>query len=243
MPPWFSESKDAMAIHITGIGWVTAGGMGCAREQKAFAMTDGPLPVVAVDAAHPASRRMDAFSKLGMAAIAFALKDAGLAAETDRRKIGIIAATEYGCLGTDLDYFDTVLATGGQGASPGLFSYTLPSVFLGEAAIRFGLTGPTFIVNEDNRQQPTCVKTAMGCIAGGDAPQMLCGICHPEGLPAFSKIRPGPSGALFFLIEKSPAGRFSYGELNLTPAGHLLFNGNRSNDLADLVQQCLAVFS
>ena len=37
--------------------------------------------------------------------------------------------------------------TSGRLSSPNLFAYTLPNSFAGEAALRFGLTGPTLVVN------------------------------------------------------------------------------------------------
>ncbi len=46
-----------------------------------------------------------------------------------------------------MEYFEQVIANGGNLASPNLFALTLPNIFLGEAAIRFGLTGPGFAVN------------------------------------------------------------------------------------------------
>ncbi len=229
-----------MNAYITGIGWVTAGGMGRAGDGAPFAMTDGSLPVLVPDAAHPASRRMDDFSRLGMAAIALALADAGLQTPTARRPIGIVAATEYGCLATDLDYFDTVLAGDGNSASPGLFSYTLPSVFLGEVAIRFGLTGPTFVISSPDWRETACVETGLDCISDGDAPQMLCGICHPEVPHELKQIRPVPAGALFFMLESDPTGRCSYGRLGRDAAGRLTLSGRPAADLTGLVRLCLA---
>lgn len=229
-----------MNAYITGIGWVTAGGMGRAGDGAPFAMTEGALPALAPDAAHPASRRMDDFSRLGMAAIALALADAGLQTPTARRPIGIVAATEYGCLNTDIDYFDTVISGQGRSASPGLFSYTLPSVFLGEVAIRFGLTGPTFVINPPDWRRPACVETALNCISDGDATQMLCGICHPEMRPEFNRIRPVPPGALFFLIETAPAGRLSYGRIERGPVNRMTLDNRPIDDLAGLVGHCLA---
>ena len=78
---------------------------------------------------------MDEYSKLGMGAIAYALKDAMLDEWEEKRAIGIIASTVYGCLGTDFDYYNTVIPQDGLFASPNLFTYTLPNCFLGDAAM------------------------------------------------------------------------------------------------------------
>ena len=115
-----------------------------------------------------------------MTAIALALQDAGLDAWTEKRNIGIITSTEYGCLNTDFDYFDTVLPDAGIGASPGLFSYTLPSSFMGDVAIRFGLTGSSFVIHEKSAWALTCLKLALNAIACGDTDKMVCGVCNPE---------------------------------------------------------------
>ena len=174
-----------------------------------------------------------------MTAIALALQDAGLDAWTEKRNIGIITSTEYGCLNTDFDYFDTVLPDDGIGASPGLFSYTLPSSFMGDVAIRFGLTGSSFVINEKPAFALTCLKLALNAIACGDTDKMLCGVCHPEPPPAFKKINRIPAGALFITIEKIPVNGFSYGKVSLDKAGCITLNGDKINDLNALVRQCL----
>ena len=58
-----------------------------------------------------------------------------------KRRVAILAETYSGCLETDCDYFTTVIPEQGALASPQLFAYTLSNTFLGEAALRFGLTG------------------------------------------------------------------------------------------------------
>ncbi len=206
------------------------------------AMIDGQLPDIPLDGSYPSSRRMDKYSRLGMTAIALALEDAGLDAWTEKRNIGIITSTEYGCLNTDFDYFDTVLPDGGIGASPGLFSYTLPGSFMGDAAIRFGLTGSSFVIQEKSSWALTCLKLALNAIACGDSDKMVCGVCHPEPPPAFKKINRIPAGALFIAIEKTPANGFSYGKVSLDKAGCITFNEDKINDLIALVRRCLGCF-
>jgi len=234
-----------VVVDITGIGWVTAASMGCARDHDDFAMTDGRLPDItpesAPDAPYPYFRRSDEYSRLGLAAIAFAMKDAGLDKWTEKRTIGIIASTEYGCLKTDIDYFDTVMPQKGIDASPALFSYTLPNTFLGEAAIRFGLTGTTFAINEQVPCGPACLQMAFDSIACGEANQMLCGVCNLRYPTPFNRISKVPPGALFFLIEGSSGKGYScYGKLNLNKKGHIEFKESEITDLSRLVKQCLA---
>jgi 3-oxoacyl-[acyl-carrier-protein] synthase II len=231
---------------ITGIGWVTSAGMGCGRDHRRFAMPRGPLPEIkptdVFDEPYPHFRRLDGYSRLGVAAIAFALQDAGLSVWAQKRNIGVIASTVYGSLGTDVDYYDTVVPHSGLGSSPARFSYTLPNSFLGEAAIRFGLTGAGFVINEQHPAGRVCLQTALDQLGGGNPPKILAGVCDqacPQHFVGKSGVAPG---ALFFMIEKCPStGSISYGKLALSKKGDLQFSGSPIDDLYDLVQKCLAV--
>ena len=235
-----------MIVAITGLGWVTAAGMGRGRENHDFAMTGGELPRVTrklvFENPYPHFGRMDDLSRLGLAAIAFALKDAGLDEWTQKRDMGIIAATVYGCLQTDIDYFETVIPNGGIMASPALFSYTLPNCFMGEAAVCFGLTGASYVINENSPSGLASLRGALDSITLGEIEKMLCGICDqgsPPGLPLPGKAL---AGALFFVLEKVPGSNGSpYGRLHLDKSGPVLFNGKAIGGMIELAQECLAV--
>ena len=233
-----------MSAEITGIGWVTAAGIGLGREHQSFAMPRGKLPEInpadMFKKPYPNFRRMDEYSRLGLTATALALIDAGLSEWTRERDIGIIASTYYGCLGTDVDYYKTVIPEKGAQASPALFSYTLANGFLGEAAIRFGLTGINYVITE---QQPTGLaglQTALDHIARGDVEKILGGDCDVGCPQVFGEPAKVPPGAVFFMLEKSPGREIiSYGKLQLNSAGDLLHNGSEIQDLTDLVQKCI----
>jgi len=234
-----------VSIEITGIGWVTAASMGCGKDHKHFTMPYEQLPEMTATAVfddpYPYFRRMDEYSRLGLTAIAFALKDAGLDEWTEKRNIGIIASTVFGCLGTDVDYYDTVMPQKELSASPALFSYTLPNSFLGEAAIHFGLTGTSFIVNEQVPSGLAGLQMALHSIGCGETETMLCGVCDLGCPPSFGVHSNVPPGALFFIIEKSPARKpLSYGKLRLNKKGSVIFNRTKINDLTMLAQKCLA---
>lgn len=218
--------------------------MGCANNHHDFAMTDGQLshvtPGSAFDKPYPHFGRMDEYSRLGLAAIAFALKDAGLNEWREKRNIGIIASTVCGCLNTDIEYFHTVMPLRGMHARPALFSYTLPNTFLGEAAIRFGLTGTSFVINEQAPLGTACLQMALECITSGEADKMLCGLCNSAYPSSFKAIVKVPPGALFFMIEKSPWKGSSYGRVGLGKSGHLEFKGGQVSRLDKLVTQCLS---
>ena len=236
-----------MIAEITGMGWVTANNAGCASDLKDFAMPEKPLPDITSRSIFgplfPYARRMDAYSKSGLAAIAFALKDAGLDQWTEKRNIGIIAATETGCLKTDLDYFETVKPSENFHPSPALFSYTLPNTYLGEAAIRFGLTGTNFVINERVPLGLAALKLAMESLESGEADKMLCGFCSLAVPAPFDTIRKGPPGAVFFLLENYPENKScSYGPVHLDRNSRIFFGRIEIEDLATLVQKCLASY-
>ena len=234
-----------MDAEITGIGWVTAAGMGRGQEQQRFAMPRGQLPEInpadMFKKPYPNFRRMDAYSRLGLTATALALIDAGLAEWTRERDIGIIASTFYGCLGTDVDYYKSVIPERGAQASPALFSYTLANGFLGEAAIRFGLTGSNYVVTEQRPTGLAGLQTALDHITRGDIEKILGGVCDVGCPPLFGELSNVPPGAVFFMLEKSPTNKpSSYGTLELSSTHDLCFDGNEIRDLNGLVQKCIA---
>jgi 3-oxoacyl-[acyl-carrier-protein] synthase II len=233
-----------MGAEITGIGWVTAAGMGRGREHQSFAMPWGQLPDInPVDIfkrPYPNFRRMDEYSRLGLIATTLALRDAGLSEWTKERDIGIIASTFYGCLGTDVSYYKTVIPDRGAHASPTLFSYTLANGFLGEAAIRFGLTGINYVITEQRPTGLAGLQTALDHITRGGIEKILGGVCDVGCPPVFGEPGNVPPGAVFLMLEKSPAKEHSsYGRLQLNNTGDLLLDGSEIKDLTGLVQKCI----
>jgi len=218
--------------------------MGCGRNHESFSMPWGPLPKInpsdMFKKPYPNFRRMDKYSRLGLTATALALIDADLSEWTRERNIGIIASTVYGCLETDVDYYKTVIPDRGFNASPALFSYTLANSYLGEAAIRFGLTGTNYVITEQHPTGLAGLQTALDHISRGDVGKSLAGICDVGCPQIFGKSDKVPPGAVFFMIEKAFARRISsYGELSMDEKGDVIYNGNEIKDLATLVQKCL----
>ena len=160
---------------VAGIGWVTSRGPGLGREAREFSMTSGPIPPLAREDVFPEPNlrfgRLPQYSRVGLAAVAFALRDAGMEHWETKRSAGIVASTRTGCLATDIEYYDTVLPEGGGLPSPILFSCTLPTCFLGEAAIQFGLTGPTAVSLPGSVF--TCLDGTIALALGG----RVVGIC------------------------------------------------------------------
>jgi 3-oxoacyl-[acyl-carrier-protein] synthase II len=231
-----------MRAWITGIGWMTPAGLGQGRQTVAQPLVTGSLELPrrkdVFAQADLRFGRLDGFSRVGLAALACCLRDAGAEEWTEKRPIGIVAGSSYGCLQTDLDYLETLLTEGGKLASPNLFAYTLPNCFLGEAALRFGLTGNTLVLNRADESGLAPLRFALEELAWSEQTGVLAGRCDleaPAGVTAA-----GTPGGLFLLLEPEPAAAGSYGELQL--AGEkLLFAGAEVSDLAALVAACLAV--
>ena len=235
-----------MTLYVTGLGWTTAAGIGHGRQRRPFSIPDGPLPAITrkavFDTPYQHFGRLDQFSKLGLASIAMALKDAGNDTWTELRDMAVIVSTVYGCLQTDLDYFDTVTVDGGKSASPALFSYTLPNSFLGEASSRFGLTGASFVMNESSSMALSGLKAAMDGITFCEFENALVGSCDPDRPSGFETHPDVVPGALFFMIEKiqKPA-HPSYGTVALNRKNEVVFNGKQIRDLIHLARECLSL--
>ena len=234
-----------LSAHITGIGWVTTQGFGWGGQGGAFALIPGELPTLSraelFDQPDRRFGRMDPFSRLGLAGITFALRDAGLEEWREKRPIGLVAATTYGCLATDRDYFATVIPDGGALASPQLFAYTLSNTFLGEAALRFGLTGEALVVSEPSPGGLAPLGLALENLAWEHAPAMVAGLCDlapPEGIPALPGL---PPGAVFVVLERDiREGAPDYGELRRDNDGLYRSNDAPVADMVDLVTRGLA---
>ena len=233
-----------MEAYLTGIGWVTGSGFGWGGAGGDCAFSDLPLPSLTRKDVFPEPNqrfgRMSEYAKLGLAAVAFALRDAGLEAWSEKRPIGVVAASRLGCLATDLDYHSTVQLEGGGLASPNLFAYTLANCFLGDAAIQFGLTGSSVAINE-TRQGLDAVRIALEDLAMGDADTMLAGICDlraPEPFAGEATLQPG---ALFLVLStRQPAAPKGYGSVTLSDDGALLYQGLAAASLIELAQTALA---
>ncbi len=234
-----------MAAVITGVGWLTASGPGRGRDDNCFSIPPGRLPEItresAFDEPYKHFGRMDPFSRLGLSALSLALKDAGLDEWSEKRPMGVIAASAHGCLHTDEAYFATIPGPAGGAASPALFSYTLPNCFLGEAAIRFGLTGNSFVANTPNPAGSITPRMALGSLARGEAKQVLCGCCDLEKPSFLTGDDASFPGAVFFLMESFPRTNAPkpFGTLERANDGGVLFEGSPVSDLPDLARRCL----
>lgn len=227
-----------MKAQICGIGYVTAAGFGAGLTQAGDLLRPGEIKVPerkeifsGVDRRYG---RLDAFSRLGLAALTLSLRDAGMEQWEEKRSIGIIAATRYGCVNTDMEYLETMLPEGGRFASPNLFAYTLPNCLLGEAALRFGLAGTTLVINRRDPSAFASLEYAMQELHWNDHQGMLAGICDLEPPAGFaSEVQ--SCGSVFILLRKDAPQ--AYGCLEYTPNG-LEMDRTPVKDLATLLRLC-----
>lgn len=235
-----------MNIAISGIGWVYTTSMGYADDIKVFPSSKGLPPIERKDIFKEPYKpfgRMDYFSKLGLAAIVFAMKDANLHT-SPHKNTGIIACSSTGCLETDMKYQATLLPENNTLPSPALFAYTLPSCFLGEASIRYGLTGESFVINETDTTGMTGLGMAVDLLATGQTDYMLCGINNSQidgadGIDGVDAARIQP-GAVFFLLEKKNRNPDPYGNLSKKESNNrFYYRDSPINNLYDLAQKCL----
>ncbi|MBN1905685.1 MAG: hypothetical protein JW927_11365 [Deltaproteobacteria bacterium] len=230
-------------MFITGIGWVTSGGVGKGNSADPFDFKKGALPDISGNdfPVNPIFRkgRLDRFSLLGLEAIAIALKDAGLYEYNIKRHIGIVASTVFGCLVTDLDFHETVTPENNTLPDPNLFTHTLPNIFLGYAAMLFGLTGPNYILYEKESRGHGALYSAVESIQSGECDIMLAGICDvepPDGYIYNDAFRPG---AIFIMIENNPCDKQNYGKLTVDKNGNIYLNNLIIEDIESCVRECI----
>lgn len=229
--------------YLCGIGWVTGAGTGWGSAGGEFRFGELPLPALSRQDVFPQPNqrfgRMSDYAKLGIAALAFALRDAGLESWSVKRNIGVVAATRLGCLATDLDYHRTILLEGGELASPNLFAYTLANCFLGDAAIQFGLTGSLLAVNE-SRGGLDALALALEELALGETEAMLAGICDLPAPPELEGTSDLLAGSVFLVVSSAPpSGPRCYGAVSLSGEGGVLWDGAPAESLLELVQRAL----
>ncbi len=230
-----------LRVGVTGGSWVTSDGYGRLRDGVKPVLGPGKAIIPArnevFDRPLPRYGRFDDYTKLGCAAVALALRDAGLDRATDNRPVGIVSSSVWESTAVDLAYYQTALVEGGALASPNLFSYTLPSTMQGESAVHFQLTGPTLCVGENEGRGMAAVVTALRLMAAPAVAVMVAGwLDDPPGKLTLPPETPeAVNGALFVVLERDPRQapgpvrriRYRGGEVRLD-------NGPRVTTLLDL---------
>jgi 3-oxoacyl-[acyl-carrier-protein] synthase II len=186
---------------ILGAGWLTAEGYGTLNSQLEHLFAPDETLSTAAKAGlfdRPVKNfgRLDRLSRITLAAVSLALKDAGIVSSPDcKQAIGIVGTNDQGSLETDIAYFRDFLENGRKLARANLFIYTLPSSPMGEAAIHFGLTGPLLYSAGPTPSAVSVMARAAEMVSGGESTLMLAGIsCGDEAL--YAVIGPSREGAI-----------------------------------------------
>jgi hypothetical protein len=195
---------------INATGW---GDLGASAPGQAAPSVEAPrIPKSAELFDQPMGRygRFDDYTRLGCAAVALSLRQAGLDKAAEKRAIGLVSASPHGCMATDLRFQETTREAGGLLSSPNLFSYTLPGVMHGECAVHFKLTGPTLALGDRPRGSGDCAGLGMNALEiaallleSGKCEAILVGwLDSPPGADAKLELD-GPllQGAVFVLVE------------------------------------------
>ena len=229
-----------MDIWITGGAWITPNGYGSMGEGKVPVLGSGS-PVMPPDSdlfphPHPRYGRFDMYTKLGCSAVALAMKNAGYKEGAGDEPVGMVVSTIYEVMETDIAYYQTTLEQGGVFSSPNLFSYTLPVIVLGECAVLFHLTGPTFCVGESSAGPGmSALQNAASMIVCGKTNKMLAGWIDspPPGL-AVTETRL-LTGAIFVMLDTRPDNVLSFPKTIVYDRGKLTVNKDREiSSIADL---------
>jgi 3-oxoacyl-[acyl-carrier-protein] synthase II len=150
-------------VVITGIGVVSPLGLTAREVATRFCSGDsvvGPLSGMGVDGARGAavvdipldaipadkrthSGRLDRLCRLFLSAAYLSVDAAALRIEDeDSERVGLSFGTGLGCLLTNAEYNQRLVAHGPTAASPRLFAYTVSSAAAGEVSIALGIKGP-----------------------------------------------------------------------------------------------------
>jgi 3-oxoacyl-[acyl-carrier-protein] synthase II len=177
-------SATGLDIAVTGVGLVTAAGVGtgptwdgtCAGVSAAA--TDPDLSGLPVDIScrvpsfdakallgRRATMSYDRFTQLALVAAQEAIADAGLDPQTwDGARVGVIVGCGLGGVATWETQHRRLLDGGPKTVSPLLIPMLVPNMVAGNIAIRFGTTGPNFV---------TATACASGATAIGAARELL----------------------------------------------------------------------
>lgn len=178
-----------MKVSIIAAGWVTSLGYGTLGSGVENLFSAGETIYSAAKStifSRPVRNfgRLDRLSRITLATVALALKDAAIdSSPANKINIGIIGTNSNGSLETDCAYFRDYLDNGRKLARANLFIYTLPSSPLGEASIHFGLKGPLLYAAYSEKSLKSLLSSSAGMIMTGETEMMLAGItCGDEGL-------------------------------------------------------------
>lgn len=169
-------------ISVIGIGWIDKEEYGCILKKTKESYKDSVFPKNKIfPFSYKNIGRLDHVARMTCAAVALALKDAGIECTPERKHdAGIISTNSSGSFETDMLYFRDYLDSGRTLSRGNLFIYTLPSSPSGEAAIYFGLQGPLLYIAGRNNSVINALRTAADMVLDNEASVMLAGAAEAD---------------------------------------------------------------
>jgi len=122
------------------------------------------------------ARKMDPFTRFGLAASIMAVQDAGLEVEKENlERIGVIVSTGIGGLQILEDQHTVYAERGPSRFSPFMIPVMITNIVAGHIAIRYGFKGPNFCVTSACASGTHSIGEALRMIQHGEADVMLAG--------------------------------------------------------------------
>lgn len=140
------------AFQISGAGWCREGECGMASKGRRISCSPDQLRRMDEFFPYPVKQfgRFELQSRLNIAAVALALRDAEIGCRRDGRiDFGLVRTNDTACHEANWSFFSDYVECGRNLARGNLFIYTLPSSPLAETAIHFGLQGPLLYIRSD----------------------------------------------------------------------------------------------
>jgi 3-oxoacyl-[acyl-carrier-protein] synthase-1/3-oxoacyl-[acyl-carrier-protein] synthase II len=155
--------------------------------------------------------RLDPLCRLGLAAVA------GLAREVGKEMLvgaGVVAGAALATIDTNDGYAARLRARGPTGVEPRVFPATSPNAIVGECAIPFKLTGPSFAVGAGLDAGIEALAAAAELVSAGDADRVVVVAADDAGPAARDLVRAAgwehrelSRGAVAMLVGTQDTGR------------------------------------
>ncbi len=179
---------NATEVVVTGFGVVSplghsalevarrvAAGERATGDAHGARVAEIPLDVVPA-AARTRIGRLDRICRLTLTAAFLAIDDAGLGLPlADPERVGLALGTGLGCLLSDAEFYEKVVANGPPAASPRAFAYTVSSAAAGEVTIALGIHGPNTTLHMGMAAGAGALGYAADLIRSGRADMVLAG--------------------------------------------------------------------
>ena len=196
-----------MAVLVTARGFADATVFGGSRTGGAWKQAPAGRPVrwrMVSDVPCERFGRLDRLSRHAL--MAAEMLGLPVPAPGPRTDYAICVGTQHGCISVDADFYRSISQPGG--ASPLLFTYTLPSSAMAEIAIRHSITGPNICLLAGPGSAAAALSEGIALIERADAAACVCVACDAVSTgAACSEVAEACFAAAFLLQSRDAARR------------------------------------